>query len=111
MPTYLYECSSCCSAEEVVKPISQIDEQELCTTCAKPMNRIITAVQISPTAKAFEAHHNWAFGKVVTSKRQLEEERRRVSGETGREIVEVGTDDLKSVKKTKKKYTVDGLNF
>lgn len=109
MATYSYECGNCRSEEEIIKPISQIDLQESCKKCGKEMHRIITAVRANTSNCQFQAHHNWAFGKVVNSKRELEECRRRLSAETGKDIVEVGTDDLKSVKKQRKKYSVDGL--
>ncbi len=109
MPRYDYECPSCHLSNEVVKSIAQLDDLELCTDCAQPMLRVISAVQISPAAKPYEAHNNHAFGKVITSKRQIEEEKARYKGEKGRELVEVGTDDLKSVKKVRKEYKADGI--
>ena len=105
---YDYECGRCHIIQEIIKSLAELEEPELCE-CGLPMVRVISPIQISPSAKAFEAHHNWAFGKVMTSKRQMSEEVSRIRGETGRDIVEVGSDDLKSVKKPYKKYTVDGF--
>lgn len=110
MPTYQYECpnSKCAYTErEIIKPLSALDDEERCTLCNEVMVRLISAVQISPSAKPFEAHHNHAFGKTITSKHQIREEQARYKGEKGRELVEVGTDDLSSVKKVRKQYKVE----
>lgn len=104
-PRYDYECSTCLDGREVIKTLSQIDDQELCTTCLTPMERVLSATNINTSTCKFEAHHNWAFGKQINSKRQLKEAQKKLSGDTGKEIIEIGTDDLKSVKKKRKAYT------
>jgi hypothetical protein len=71
------------------------------------MNRVMTPVRINTSGCQFEAHHNHAFGKVVHSKRDIQNEIARIKGETGKEIVEVGSDNLKSIKKKRKAYTID----
>ena len=55
----------------------------------------------------WNAAYNPAFGKVIKNKAHLQEELARHKGETGKELVEVGTDTLKSVKKKHTPYTVD----
>lgn len=107
MPTYSYSCPECLRETEVVKPVSRLDDSELCDKCKKQMVRILTAVQLSPKIKLFEPHFNHGLGKEVHSQRDINEELRRIKGETGKEIVEVGTDNLQSVKKNYKKYTID----
>lgn len=82
-------------------------DPECCHVCSVPAERIYTVPQISPTAKAFEAHFNYGLGKEVHSKRDISEELRRIKGETGKEIVEVGTDNLQSVKTQRKTYSID----
>lgn len=107
MPRYDYQCPECLREREVVKPISQLDESELCEKCQKQMVRVLTAVQLSPKIKLFEPHFNHGLGRRVNSQRDINEELKKIKGETGKEIVEVGNDNLDSVKKTYKKYTVD----
>lgn len=107
MPKYQYECPECLKETEVVKPVSRIDETELCEKCQKQMVRILTAVQLSPRIGVFEPHFNYGLGRRVNSQREINEELKRIKGETGKEMVEVGNDTLESVKKTRKKYTLD----
>ena len=99
MGRYDYECVECLRVVEVTKPISQLDDRELCPKCKKAMVRVLTAVQLSPKIKQFEPHFNHGLGKEVYSQRDIKEELRRIKGETGKEIVEVGTDNLQSIKK------------
>jgi putative FmdB family regulatory protein len=107
MPKYAYECGKCHVEAEVIKPVSRLDEREICPKCQKEMIRVLTAVQLSPKIKPFEPHFNHGLGKKVHSQRDINEELRRIKGETGKEIVEVGTDNLESVKKSYKKYTLE----
>lgn len=105
MPTYSYECRSCGAEQEIIKRISEMESEEFCSKCETGMIRVISQVSINTSTCKFESHHNHAFGKTVTTKRQLEECRRKLQDQTGKQIVEVGTDDLKSVKRQRKKYT------
>jgi putative FmdB family regulatory protein len=107
MPRYQYSCPECLKEIEVVKSIAQLEERELCDKCKKRMVRILTAVQLSPKIRVFNPHFNHGLGRHVESQRDINEEIARIKGETGKEIVEVGTDTLDSVKKTYKKYTLD----
>ena len=104
---YIYECPKCFEEYEIVKPVDRLDEVERCSKCQSSLNRIITAVQLSPKIKPFEPHFNYGLGRRVSSQRDIDEHLRKIKGDTGREIVEVGTDTLESVKKTRKKYTID----
>lgn len=71
------------------------------------MEKIITPVQLNHSVCHFEPHYNYGLGTVVTSKRSQDEALRRLRGETGKDIVEVGNDDLKSIKPQFHKYDVD----
>ena len=104
MPTYVYE--HCEETFEVVKPMAEASSEEVCPKCGGVAEKVFTAPQISPTAKAFEAHFNHGLGKVVSSRRDIKNELGRIKSETGKEIVEVGTDTLQSVKKTRKSYEI-----
>lgn len=100
---YVYYCQKCDLKQEVHKPLSQIDEPEQCVRCLKVIERQIQPIKANKTA-VFESHFNHGLGKVVTSHIGVKEELARLRGETGKDIVEVGTDDLKSIKKKRQKY-------
>lgn len=90
---------------EITKMIIHLDEPEDCAECGKEMERLIVcAPQINTSNCQFQVHHNPAFGKVIHSKRQIQDEILRIKDTTGKEIVEVGNDSLQSVKKNFKKY-------
>lgn len=107
MPTYQYQCSACEKHFDIVCSYRDLNPLQECTHCGGTSERVYTPLHISPAAKAFEAHYNWGLGKKVHSKHEIKEELRRIEGDTGREIVEVGNDSLQSIKPTKKKYDVD----
>ena len=105
MPLYEYECPKCKAQNEVAKMISNIDDIEACLKCGTAMERVIlNGRNFSARTCQFEAHFNYGLGKEVHTKRQLDETIKRISGETGKEIVEVGNDNLQSIKKQRKKY-------
>lgn len=108
MPRYTYECPKCLKEHEVTKSVKQIEDVEKCPKCKVKMARILSAVRLSPRIGVFEPHFNHGLGKEVYSQRDVNEELRRIKGETGKEIVEVGNDTLQSIKKpARKKYTLD----
>lgn len=105
MPNYEYECIVCKSIFEVVKSMHESSRPEVCSN-GHIADRIYSAPQISPTAKAYEPHWNYGLGKVILNKGQVKEELSRIKGETGKEIVEAGTDNLQSIKKKFKSYDI-----
>lgn len=109
MPTYEYQCPKCGIFTDVTKSVQFLNDSEKCPQCKRTnMNRVImTPPKINPSGCSFEPHYNWGLGKVVKSKRDVKEELHRIKGETGKEIVEVGNDTLKSIKKKRKEYTLD----
>lgn len=40
MPTYIYECGGCSIDYNIEKPLAELDREELCKVCGKPMKRI-----------------------------------------------------------------------
>lgn len=107
MPTYEYACHTCNSVTEVIKSIRYYDTEEKCSKCCTIMEKLITAVNLNHSVCHFEPHFNYGLGKVVTSKRSQDEALRRLRGETGKDIVEIGNDDLKSIKRQRHEYTID----
>lgn len=100
---YVYSCEDCKVKQDVYKSMIEIDRVECCPFCSKPMERNIQPIKANKTA-VFESHFNYGLGKVVTSQRQVHEELARLRGETGKDIVEIGNDDLKAVKKKRHNY-------
>lgn len=87
--------------------MSQSSDIEICVRCKKTARKVFHAARIATSNCQFEAHYNWGLGKKVNSKNQIQEELRRIKGETGKEIVEVGNDTLESIKTKRKKYDID----
>lgn len=102
---YEYECNKCAEATEVIKLMCDSGRPEFCHNCKEELLRIYSPPQIS--VQKMEPHFNHAFGKVIYSKDHLNEHLKIEAGEKGRNIVEVGNDDLSSIKKKRKEYTID----
>lgn len=108
MPTYEYLCPRCELIQDVIKPISMLEETEMCMECEEiPMIRQMTAIRLNTSNCQYEAHYNHGLGKVLKGPNDVKEELSRIKGETGKEIVEVGNDRLDSVKFKRKEYTLD----
>ncbi len=107
-PTYEYKCEKCLIFCDVTKPMRDSDSTEKCPKCKRrKMTRMISVPRLNTSVCTFEPDYYHAFGKKLHSKREVKEELRRIKGETGKEIVEVGNDSLKSIKKRRKAYTLD----
>ena len=104
---YVYHCSKCALETDVYKSVDEIDREELCPGDGTLMQRILSPTNINTSNCRFESNYNPAFGKVMHSKRDIKNEIRRLNGEQGRNIEEVGNDSLKSIKKQRKPYTID----
>lgn len=100
---YAYECSSCHREESIIKTLKEIDREERCFDCKGVMERQIVACQFN--IPKLDAHHNYAFGKIIHNRRELDETLKRHNGEKGTNLVEVGTDNLSSVQKKKSVWT------
>lgn len=107
-PTYDYICGTCEHEFEVIKSMNDGPKPEICERCFMPAEKIFQPAQISPAAKAFDAHFNYGLGKPVKSRADIHNELRRIKGETGKDVVEVGSDNLQSVKKKPHSYTITG---
>jgi len=84
---------------------------ENCPKCGIDMNQLFHVPQIDTSLCKFEAHFNHGLGKEIINKRQIKEELTKINATTGKNIVEIGTDNLQSVKKQKKKYDLDGMSL
>lgn len=90
MPTYPMKCD-CGHREDVVKPIRDCDEIELCRKCHQVM-----AVNYGDPgwakqgAVVFHAHYNVALGRHVGSQADIREAQRKIEDATGSRPVELG---------------------
>lgn len=87
---YEYTCKACGILNDVVKPVRELELPDRCPRCGKYMVRRISKGEVS--FGTFRPGYYDAFGKVFSSKSQLTNEIRRINGESGRDIVEVGND-------------------
>ena len=79
-----------------MKSLRYFNRIELCSECGTQMFRVFHPPQVS--VPKVEAHYSPAFGKVVSSRKEINEEIRKINGEKGMDLVEVGND--KSEKKS-----------
>jgi len=105
-PTYEYKCKPCLKTQDIIKSVSEYDTKEFCT-CGKEMDRLISKVNINASVCQFQAHHDSGLGVDVHSKIQKDNELAKIRGETGKDIIEIGNDDFKTVKRQRKEYTYD----
>lgn len=91
---YEYRCKFCQDPYTVVKSVDRIDiigMEEICPIHGSVMERQIS-FRGSVSAGTFKEGYNHALGKTFTTKRQQDDELRRIKHETGKELVEVGND-------------------
>lgn len=69
-PLYDYECQECLKQNAVLKPISKIDDLELC--CDQPMFRII---QVAQRFCTFDMQRRASIKRVM--KKKMEAERKK----------------------------------
>jgi putative FmdB family regulatory protein len=96
---YEYECSVH-GVFEVIKSHKLLDKEEKCPVCNFGMKKLIS-VPGSVQCSNFKPEFYHAFGKKIHSKRELKNELSKIKHETGKELVEVGNDSMKSVKRTR----------
>lgn len=99
---YLYECPEH-DQIEVIKPASLIDVEEPCDVCAKPMRRVFNFKGQMMAPGGYKENFHPAFGKVISTKIQLKNELKRIKGETGKELIEVGNESMEKIKPIRKK--------
>lgn len=85
MPIYVYKCQ-CGAGQEVVKPIAELDRQELCAECHTPMARIICAPAVRGD---YEGYHCPVSGNWIEGRRAHEENLKR----TGCRVYDPGEKD------------------
>jgi|SRR5580765_916116 len=97
IPTYAYKCNKCAEEFDVIKPVAEIEMIEVCEECGFPAERVIKFKgHMSPDN--VDAYYNHGLGKVVRTKNDVRQELSRLKGETGRDLIEVGTEVLKKEK-------------
>ena len=103
----MYACDTCKIHTEITKPLSQLDQKEVCS-CGQVMHRTISwAGQMKPGDISFKPDYYTAFGKVLTNPSQLKDELKREKYEKGIELIEVGNERPNYTPK-RKEYDWDG---
>jgi putative FmdB family regulatory protein len=104
VPIYEYKCSNseCGLDYEINKSFKDAEREEPCSKCGDDLQRVISAVRTNTSNCQFQSHFNYAFGKEVTSANQMKDLVRAHEGETGRKLIEVGTEKTDSMKKNAK---------
>jgi putative FmdB family regulatory protein len=102
-PLYDYFCEDCQKVTEVVKSIKDAEADEICE-CGEGMTRYFSAPWLNTSNCIIEPQKNWGLGETFTTKNQMKEHIARYQGETGRKLIEVGSENLSSIKKGFKEY-------
>lgn len=102
MPRFDYACPVCSRVTEITKPIRDAEKNELCAHCNVLMQMVIHPTYSNRSNLQFQPHFNYAFGKKIASNKELIEAKATHEGETGKKLIEVGTEGMHHVKKPKK---------
>jgi len=101
---YEYECLKH-GKIDIYKSSEYSEKEERCEICYAVMKKnFVPTSNINPGASSFRGEHMIAFNKHFDTRRQVKNEIRRIEGETGKKIVEVGSDKLDSIKPVKKTF-------
>lgn len=100
MPTYEYECRNH-GKIDVHKSSDFSDKEERCDVCGLVMIKQIGS-NINTSGAAHRGVYYHAFGKHFDSRSQLKNEISKIEGETGKKIIELGSDGMDTVKRVKK---------
>lgn len=104
---YEYTCPTHGSFD-VYKPASQRERPETCPECGQDATyRFVPTSNLNTGASAMRGEFYHAFGKHFNSRRELKNEMAKIEGETGKKIVEVGSEKPDSVKRKRKDYNVE----
>ena len=101
---YQYECKHGHGRFDVAKHHNRSSVPERCPRCKGEAHKVFTPPQVS--MGTFVPGKYDAFGKVFTNQHQLKEEIRKINGETGQNIVEVGNDKSR-IKPEQKKPDIE----
>lgn len=100
---YAYRCRNHGDVD-IYKSSEYSDKEERCEICSIVMVKLITSPNMNPSGAAMRGMYQPAFGKHFDSMRQQKNEIRRIEGETGKKIIEVGTDKRENVKRVRKTF-------
>jgi len=95
MPIYLHRCPDCKRGREVLKPVAQCMDVEVCK-CGMPMQRELTAPMVTPDIEPYRAVTGDRMGQFITSRREHREFLKR------NRLVEVGNEPIRDTKAMRK---------
>ena len=101
---YEYECKRH-GKVDIYKSSEHSEKEERCEICSLVMKKnFVPTSNINPGAASMRGEFYHAFGKHFDTKKQVRNELRRIEGETGKKIVEVGSDKQDNVKRVRKTF-------
>jgi len=103
MPTYQYECDKCDLEKEIIKPMSESADIEICDQCNNPMRRIYSSNIQFVGAKVKDAEYYHSFGEVVKSDNHRKELMKKHN------VIEVGSETPKNIKKYTERHRLERL--
>jgi hypothetical protein len=102
--TYEYECPNH-GKIDIHKSHEHMDKEERCEICMIVMKRnFVPTRNLNPGASSMRGEYQPIVGRVVHSRRELRNEIAKIEGETGKKIIEVGSDKLDTIKKPRKTF-------
>jgi putative FmdB family regulatory protein len=97
---YEFECRICGMTKEVYRSAEESSLPVTCDLCDSKMNRIYTA----PGVAVFHPYYNEGLGCKIRKSKDVSDAIQKIKDETGREIIETGTEKTRIKKKPRNSY-------
>lgn len=88
---YQFSCPSCGKYDEVVRTFDECSFPNRCPDCGQLMNRVYSVPQVN--VPHMETYYDNGLGCKISNTQDKRNAIRRIEGETGQKLVEVGTED------------------
>ena len=90
---YQFKCPQCGKYEEVIRPVSECHELNVCKPCGQPMDRVFSVLQVN--VPHTNTYYDNGLGATIRNEQDKRNAIKRIEGETGQKLVEVGNENLK----------------
>ena len=102
---YQFSCPACGKYDEVIRTVDECKDPHNCTDCGQLSNRVFSAPQVSvPHAATYYDH---GLGAIIRNEKDKQNAIKKIEGETGKKLIEVGTEDVhKHVKPPQTNYEI-----
>jgi putative FmdB family regulatory protein len=102
---YQFSCPACGKYDEVIRTVDECRDAHLCTDCGQPSNRVFSAPQVSVPHTS--TYYDNGLGAIIRNETDKKNALKKIEGETGQKLIEVGTEDVrKHVKPPKMDYDI-----